>query len=65
MGRQTRAQKVISQAIVACVSRLTSQGYQASQVMSRDWYSRFETACQIAVPFHQLSPCSFDRQAKT
>ena len=36
--------------------RFDSQGCQASQVMSIDWYSRFANARHIASPFHHAGP---------
>ena len=47
-----------------CVARLISQGCQAIQVMSIDWYSRFANARHIASPVHHASPWSFEMPAK-
>ena len=41
-------------------ARFSSQGCQASQVMSIDWYSRLANARHIASPFHHASPWSFE-----
>ena len=63
-GFQMSTQKDISQSTQTYVITFKSQGFQASQVMSADWYSRFANARHIASPFHHAVPCNFEIPAK-